>query len=403
MIRSTSYHKLNRKTSSLMERQQSSQKLPTIKDSNSSTKNEKKIYNQITEERHDKIDTSNRDNNENRKESINKGRKKDVLEKFIESPQPLLSSSLAQLRHSILCEGLPETCPYRAYVWCILLYTSPIESEWYSGIVSRGEINADTVGPDSKFVNIGDKIKNDVFRTFQNNKKFWSKTSEAEFIRVLNAFAWCVIENDEINERVLQLDKNSECNNTINMSPYVQGMNVLAGPFLYVCRSEPQSFALIYNLLMKQMPRYVTPTLSGAMDGVRLVEIVLQMVDPKLSEYLKNSMSSAKIYALPSVLTLCACTPTLHEVIKLWDFIFSFGVHLNIMLVVAQLLLIRSDLLASKNPMSLLRQFPQLESSKIIKLSLSITKNLPDDLYDLIVRHTYDEKVASLIKNYKIT
>lgn len=404
MIRSTSYHKLSRKASSLTERQHSLQKLPTIKDSNTGTEKEKKTYDQVNEDGHDKSNNDfSKATNENRKESKSKGRKKDVLEKFIESPQPLLSSSLAQLRHSILCEGLPEICPYRAYIWCILLYAAPIESEWYSGIVSRGEINADTVGPDSKFVNIGDKIKNDVFRTFQNNKKFWSKTSEAEFIRVLNAFAWCVIENKEINERVLQRDSNNVFNNNINMSPYVQGMNVLAGPFLYVCRSEPQSFTLIYNLLMNQMPRYATPTLSGAMDGVQLVELVLQIVDPKLSEYLKNSMSSAKIYALPSVLTLCACTPSLHEVIKLWDFIFSFGVHLNIMLVVAQLLLIRSDLLASKNPMNLLRQFPELDSTKIIKLSLSITKNIPDDLYDLIVRHTYDETAASLIKNYKIT
>ncbi|ODQ44792.1 hypothetical protein PICMEDRAFT_60430 [Pichia membranifaciens NRRL Y-2026] len=345
MIRSTSYHKLNRKSSSLAI--------------------------------HPK----------------NKGRKKDVLEKFIESPQPLLGSSLSQLRHSILCEGLPDPCPYRAYIWCILLRASPIESEWYSGVVARGEVNTESMGVDSKFAHISEKIRNDVFRTFQNNKKFWSKTSEDEFIRVLNAFAWCVIENDEINE--LSNVKNSR------LSPYVQGMNVLAGPFLYVCRSEPQSFTLFYNLLIVQMPRYVTPTLIGAMDGVRLVELVLNSVDKKLSEFLKKSMSSAKIYALPSVLTLCACTPSLDEVVKLWDFLFSYGVHMNIILVVAQLLLIRSELLTSKNPMSLLRQFPELDARKIIKLSLSITKSIPDDLYDLIVRHTFDETVGVQIENYK--
>lgn len=375
MIRSTSYHKLNRKSSSLVERKQS---IPKLRNRQNTITLDK----ELTETNH--------------KQAIhpkNKGRKKDVLEKFIESPQPLLGSSLSQLRHSILCEGLPDPCPYRAYIWCILLRASPIESEWYSGVVARGEVNTESMGVDSKFAHISEKIRNDVFRTFQNNKKFWSKTSEDEFIRVLNAFAWCVIENDEINE--LSNVKNSR------LSPYVQGMNVLAGPFLYVCRSEPQSFTLFYNLLIVQMPRYVTPTLIGAMDGVRLVELVLNSVDKKLSEFLKKSMSSAKIYALPSVLTLCACTPSLDEVVKLWDFLFSYGVQMNIILVVAQLLLIRSELLTSKNPMSLLRQFPELDARKIIKLSLSITKSIPDDLYDLIVRHTFDETVGVQIENYK--
>ena len=376
MIRSTSYHKLNRKASLSVERKQSIQKLRNRQ--NSIALDKELAENSNKQATHPK----------------SKGRKKDVLEKFIESPQPLLGSSLSQLRHSILCEGLPDPCPYRAYIWCILLHASPIESEWYSGVVARGGVNAENMGADSKFAHISEKIGNDVFRTFQNNKKFWSKTSEDEFIRVLNAFAWCVIENDEI----------SELSNVRNarLSPYVQGMNVLAGPLLYVCRSEPQSFTLFYNLLVVQMPRYVTPTLNGAMDGVRLVELVLHFVDKKLSDSLKKSMSSAKIYALPSVLTLCACTPSLDEVVKLWDFLFSYGVHMNIILVVAQLLLIRSELLTSKNPMSLLRQFPELDAGKIIKLSLSITKSIPDDLYDLIVRHTFDEKVDVQIENYKV-
>ncbi|GAV29559.1 hypothetical protein PMKS-003060 [Pichia membranifaciens] len=287
MIRSTSYHKLNRKASLSVEKKQSIQKLRNRQNSLALDK-------ELAE-----------NNNKQATHTKSKGRKKDVLEKFIESPQPLLESSLSQLRHSILCEGLPDPCPYRAYIWCILLRASPIESEWYSGVVARGGVNVESMGADSKFAHVSEKIGNDVFRTFQNNKKFWSKTSEDEFIRVLNAFAWCVIENNEIGEL-------SNVNNS-RLSPYVQD-----------------------------------------------------------------------------------------EVVKLWDFLFSYGVHMNIILVVAQLLLIRSELLTSKNPMSLLRQFPELDAGKIIKLSLSITKSIPGDLYDLIVRHTFDEKVGVQIENYKV-
>lgn len=212
-------------------------------------------------------------------------------------------------------------------------------------------------------------------------------------IRILNVFAWCVIEDEQVDFKV---------GSKISISPYVQGMNVLVAPLAYVCRSEPQAFALLYRLLMVEMPRYITPTLAGVMDGVRLVDLVLKTVDRRLYEYLDQSMANAKIYALPSVLTLCACTPPLEEVLKLWDFLFSFGIHMNVVLIVAQLLLIRGELMNTKNPMALLRNFPQLESSKIIKLSLSIARNIPDSLYDLIVRHTFDESVTLEIDDYKI-
>lgn len=391
MRRSTSYHQLNRKASGLHDRKKSISNLQTQVNPQNAP-----------------LHSGQNDNIQNVKESNDiriscsktgvkpKGRKKDLLEKFIESPQPLLKSSLSQLRHTILCEGLLEDCPYRCYVWSLLLRASPIETEWYGGVVSRGLINADTVGIDSKYINIGDKIKNDVFRTFQNNKEFWNRVSENDFIRMLNVFAWCVIEED-----VAQRFRNETSNNII-LSPYVQGMNVLAAPLLYVCRSEPQAFALYYKLLMVHMPRYITPTLDGAMDGVKLVELVLESVDKKLSESLANSMASAKIYALPSILTLSACTPSLNEVLKLWDFLFSFGIHMNVILVVAQLILIRTEIINSKSPISLLRQFPNLEAGKIIKLSLSIARSIPNDLYELIVRHTYDGSVSEQIEKYRV-
>ena len=55
---------------------------------------------------------------------------------------------------------------------------------------------------------------------------------------------------------------------------------------------------------------------------------------------------SSKYLSL-AVLTLCACTPPLDQVLKLWDFLLAFGVHLNILCVIAQLLLMRDDVMAS--------------------------------------------------------
>lgn len=52
-------------------------------------------------------------------------------------------------------------------------------------------------------------------------------------------------------------------------------------------------------------------------------------------------------HLLAAVLTLCACTPPLDQVLMLWDFLLAFGVHLNVLCVIAQLLLIRDDVMSS--------------------------------------------------------
>lgn len=304
-----------------------------------------------------------------------RGRKKDALEKFIESDQPVLMSSLNQLRYNILCEGLKQNergvCPYRAYVWSILLRAEPVETDYYVELLQRGKSHSFT------------KILNDSFRTFKKDKNFTSKVDNQTLIRVLNSYA-------------LEVEESAET----GVSPYVQGMNILVAPFAYVCKSEPEIFALFSRLLIKYIPTYVTPNLSGVINGVKLVDILLGLLDPKLFHHLKSKMLTAKIYAFPLVLTLGACTPPLSEVLVLWDFLFSYGVHLNIFFIIAQLVLIRKQLLESDNPMVLLRQFPRLDSKRIIKLSLSFLKVIPDDLYDLIVRHTVSEAVGEEINEY---
>ncbi len=87
--------------------------------------------------------------------------------------------------------------------------------------------------------------------------------------------------------------------------------------------------------------------MDGVHKGLALVDKVLAIVDPKLSLYLLSKNLSAEIYAFPSVLTLCACTPPLPEVLRLWDFLFAYGPHLNILCIVAQLVMIRTKIMES--------------------------------------------------------
>lgn len=108
-----------------------------------------------------------------------------------------------------------------------------------------------------------------------------------------------------------------------------------------------------------------------------------------------------------AVLTFCACTPPLDQVLQLWDFLLAFGVHLNVLCVIAQLLLMRDEVMTSPklhqyfcscdhlaypdcSPMRLLRTFPPLEAVPVIGIAVTLVRDLPPDLYDELVRHPYE-------------
>ena len=128
---------------------------------------------------------------------------------------------------------------------------------------------------------------------------------------------------------------------------YVQGVNVLAAPFLYAAKSEVQAYVALYTFLSSEVPAYIRGSMEGVHRGLKLVDEILQICDPKLYHYLWSKGLNASIYAFASVATMCACTPPLPEVLQLWDFLLAYGCHLNILCIVAQLVLIRDQILST--------------------------------------------------------
>lgn len=183
--------------------------------------------------------------------------------------------------------------------------------------------------------------------------------SEASLIRLLNAVAWRLHDRKvpptpdisnvlgfDFRPRITTLT--TESSDLLNEPvTYVQGMNVLAAPFLYAARSESEAFVAFHRFITREVPGYITNTMSGVHKGLTLVDKVLAIVDPRLSLYLMSKGMNAELYAFPSVLTLCACTPPLPEVLRLWDFLFAYGAHLNILCIVAQLVILRNSILSS--------------------------------------------------------
>lgn len=239
-----------------------------------------------------------------------------------------------------------------------------MSTDEYLSLVHRGRSPAYT------------KIRNDTFRTLATDPLFKRRVTEASLIRLLNAVAWRIHDSkkEASSRRSLpQSKQQSENIHTINplnrladarqtskhgvlttSSPgnadgaiYVQGMNVLCAPFLYASRSEVEAFALFHHFVTQECPGYVRGAMDGVHKGLKLVDKCLEVVEPKLANHLFGKGMYAELYAFPSVLTLCACTPPLPEVLHLWDFLFAYGPHLNILCIVAQLIRIRDKLLAS--------------------------------------------------------
>ncbi|KZT23917.1 bub2 protein [Neolentinus lepideus HHB14362 ss-1] len=270
-----------------------------------------------------------------------------------------------KLRRLILTETIPShvDSTLRPRIWKILLRVNDVSAGTFLEYVGRGPCE------------VREKIRNDTFRTLATDRGFKERVREDMLVRLLDAFVW----------------RNHDRQETQSLAfTYVQGMNVLAAPFLYTMPSELEAFFCFSKFIEECCPLYVQPTLEGVHRGLKLLDRCLKILDPELFAYLRTKNLSAEIYAFPSVLTLCACTPPLEEVLHLWDFLLAFGVHLNVLCVIAQLLLMRDEVMEEPSPMKKLRQFPPIEAQPVIGICVTLVRDLPPELYEELVRHPYE-------------
>ncbi|EOD48753.1 putative mitotic check point protein [Neofusicoccum parvum] len=317
-----------------------------------------------------------------------------------------LAVGLDDLRHHILMTGIPANndgmSELRIYLWLTFLNAAPIRTDVYLDLVRQGASPAYS------------KIRNDTFRTLATDPLFRRRVTENSLTRVLNAVAWKLHDAHEARVNGWQSpptlsdfgspdqpfhSRSSLAGTTITEGSqsqhgdaaeqvgYVQGMNVLAAPFLYVARSETEAFVAFDKFITNECPGYVRGSMEGVHKGLALVDTVLEIVDPKLYSHLVSKGMKAEIYAFASVLTMCACTPPLPEVLLLWDFLFAYGPHLNLLCIVAQLVLIRDQILASPSPNQILRSLPPLQAKSIIGLVVANAQRIPEDVYQQMIDH----------------
>eukprot|EP00981_Chlorochromonas_danica_P003933 scaffold743_cov177-Ochromonas_danica.AAC.21 len=253
--------------------------------------------------------------------------------------QPSLADNIFELRKLVLDHGLPSNIPFggtslRSKLWKIFLGVSlSFDVEEYQMKLENQTFD--------------EKIKEDTFRTFKKNTEFWTRINEETLLRLLNA---------------ISADHG-----------YVQGMNVLLGPFLIVM-PELDSYYCYRRLLSCHMPSYVRKNLEGVHKGSALLSRLLLCLDPQLHAVIIAKLRDVSIFSIRFILTLLANMQPLSEVIRLWDAIFAFGVHFNLILFAAHLILLRERIMAESTSygVSCVIQQGLLESDLVVTTALRL-------------------------------
>lgn len=125
---------------------------------------------------------------------------------------------------------------------------------------------------------------------------------------------------------------------------YIQGMNCVAGCFLYTM-PEAEAWAAMCIMMEQMCPRYCGLH-NGSSDGDVLVRRIVESVDPIL--YKKIQHLSLNIFTHQVLHGLCTVYPPLTEVLKLWDLMLAFGVHMSTIFTACMIILRRDEILAMK-------------------------------------------------------
>ena len=179
-------------------------------------------------------------------------------------------------------------------------------------------------------------------------------------------------------------------------------MNILAAPLLH---SMPEFDAfLVYNkLLTRYCPRYyVEPAISGAKDGAALVEKCsrhdsAETLRASCEDMLPNVASPT---SLPHVISLSSSRRMpMTQILRLWDVLFSCGIYVNILFIVACIIAMEDQIMRSESAaaiQALLNEgkgAPSFESREIITAAVSYVSMIPDELLSILRLHPTDEVV----------
>lgn len=175
-------------------------------------------------------------------------------------PSPSANDPLSRIRHKIVTTPLPPDSvltptgtTYRSIVWKLLLDIRSLDPASYLSLVAKGKSPSH------------EKIRNDTFRTLATDQGFKERVREEKLVRLLDAFVWKYHRSDDS-----EGEEDDGVGGGVYEFSYVQGMNVLAAPFLYTLQSEVEAFRCFSRFIEYCCPLYVQPTLAGVHRGLQV-------------------------------------------------------------------------------------------------------------------------------------
>lgn len=198
-----------------------------------------------------------------------------IARQFKGQKKPSLQMIQTELRQQIIEHKSIISQDTRPFIWKVLLPSLSIYSAAeYQKQVLRGPSLVAT------------KIRLDIDRTFKHDPDFKLKSDNGEKLyRLLNSFAWFV-----------SLEEDGNGSRVSITSPYVQGMNVIAGVLIYVM-PELDAYNCFKYLATTIFPRILQPDLSGVHKCLRLVDTYLNIVDSELSQRLAAKKIMPEMWA----------------------------------------------------------------------------------------------------------
>ena len=108
-------------------------------------------------------------------------------------------------------------------------------------------------------------------RTLATDRGFKERVSEDMLVRLLDAFVWRNHGQSPLALYISTSDYRPDRQENDQLGfTYVQGMNVLAAPFLYTMPSELEAFYCFAKFIEESCPLYVQPTLEGVHCGLKV-------------------------------------------------------------------------------------------------------------------------------------
>lgn len=121
-------------------------------------------------------------------------------------------------------------------------------------------------------------------------------------------------------------------------------MNCVAGCFL-MNMPEAEAWTAMCLMLHKMCPRYCGIA-GGSYDGDILVRRIIESVDKELAN--KIALVPLSVFTHQVLHGFCTIYPPLSEVMKLWDLILAFGVHMSTIFTACMVILRRDEILVAK-------------------------------------------------------